>query len=611
MALPRKHRNESNNGLTEDHPDNGDGHVEEARKLNDEETRAWSAALGGAAIAAPILQDSLSLMRPYRSSIVPVSAIDKDWRVALGDGFFTCSQNEKEAVVVHECLHVVCNHFQRSERMEQDDWRTSNVAEDLEINQMIITISRLRMPPGTLIPEKLKAGREWMTGIDVPPHETMEKYYKLLGGGSDNHYGNGSGDNSSSGNGSNENSTDSDSGSDNGNAENDSDDSGAGSGSDDNQSNETNGGSGESENQGSGGSDSSESNEESNDSGSGGDQSSGDGSYSKDGNQPGGGQSSSSSGDDGDDSSEGGGPSNFSSFLDEDEDDSVGNDNSNRNRGNGQSHPQPCGGVPPEDISEEADNAGIPKAPVDKQIEAHISTVNAARKRSEALGNPGSGSLEDHFAFDLDRFAGDPPIDWRKNFRPVFQKAVSMQAYRKTAQSFRRINRRGSAFMKDVVFPGMVGYQIKVMMAIDTSASVTGYDDQLSLICKNAEEIMKAVMRNNKHGFSCFCVDTTIKPERIMTSIDDLDLTGGGGTDMAPAFEYVNGMKGRNRPDIFVLASDGEFDWDKCLPYWPNDMKVIIMITSPNQFVEGKPSTIPDWVMGKADVIDVSTRERA
>jgi len=165
--------------------------------------------------------------------------------------------------------------------------------------------------------------------------------------------------------------------------------------------------------------------------------------------------------------------------------------------------------------------------------------------------------------------------------------------------------------MKDVVFPGMVGYQVKVMMAIDTSASVTGYDDQLSLICKNAEEIMKAVMRNNKHGFSCFCVDTTIKPERIMTSIDDLDLTGGGGTDMAPAFEYVNGMKGRNRPDIFVLASDGEFDWNKCLPYWPDNMKVIILITSPRQFVDGKPSTIPDWVMGKADVIDVSTRERA
>ena len=610
MALPRKHRNNSNSSITDDQPANGEDHVEEARKLNDEETRAWSAALGGAAIAAPILQDSLSLMRPYRSSIVPVSAIDKDWRVALGDGFFTCSQNEKEAVVVHECLHVVCNHFQRSERMEQADWKISNVAEDLEINQMIITISRLRMPPGTLIPEKLKAGREWMTGIDVPPHETMEKYYKLLGGGSDNSYGNGSGDNSSSGNGSDGSSTDG--GSDNGNAGNDSADNGNSSDDNGNQSSGTNGDSGEQGEQEVGDSDSSASNAESNDSGSGDSQSSGDGSDSQNGNQSGGNQSSSSSSNDnGNGSSGSGGTPNFSSFLDEDEDDSVGNDNSNKNRGNSQSRPQPCGGVPPEDISEEADNAGIPKAPVDKQIEAHISTVNAARKRSEALGNPGSGSLEDHFAFDLDRFAGDPPIDWRKNFRPVFQKAVSMQAYRKTAQSFRRINRRGSAFMKDVVFPGMVGYQVKVMMAIDTSASVTGYDDQLSLICKNAEEIMKAVMRNNKHGFSCFCVDTTIKPERIMTSIDDLDLTGGGGTDMAPAFEYVNGMKGRNRPDIFVLASDGEFDWNKCLPYWPADMKVIILITSSRQFVDGKPSTIPDWVMGKADVIDVSTRERA
>lgn len=528
------------------------------RPLNDDEEEIWAASIGGAAIAAPILQSSLALMRPYKSEIVPVSAIDRNWRVGLGDAFFKYSQHEREAIVVHECLHVVCNHFQRADNSGQDDWHVSNVAEDLEINQMIVTISRLRMPEGTLIPKKLTKQLPWMTGVDVPPQQTMEKYYKILGGDSGKLGGAGQANQDQQGDETKNDGSSTDhqeSYSNQSNEDQDHDDA------DENSSGQAGKGQDGSDDEGS----------------------------EEDLNQTGG--STSSSGSSGSDDPE--------SYENMNESSSPGESNSKQN---------PCGGVSPDDVSDEADSAGIPKAPIDQQIKAHISTVDAARKRASALGTPGFGTLEDQFAFDVSKFGGDPPIDWRRNFRPIFQKAVSSQAYRKTAISFRRINRRGSAFMRDVVFPGMVGYQIKVIMAIDTSASVVGYDNQLSLICKNAEEIMKAVMRNNKKGFSCFCVDTQIKPEKIMTSIDDLDLTGGGGTDMAPAFKYVDELKGKNRPDIFILASDGEFMWDKCLEYWPDDMKIIIMITSKNQFVNGKPTTIPEWVMDRADVIDVSGR---
>lgn len=548
-----------------------------ARPLNDEEEKLWAASLGGAAIAAPILQSSLALMRPYKSKIIPVSAIDRNWRVGLGDAFFKYSQHEREAIVVHECLHVVCNHFQRAENSGQDDWHVSNVAEDLEINQMIVTISRLRMPEGTLIPKKLTKQLPWMTGIDVPPQQTMEKYYNILGGGSNNKNEAGQSEQDQQDQGQ----SDDDSEQDNTNGMPINDQSSSGnyqqkSSDSDSQSDEE-----QDAGNSNGGSDSTV--EDKQDASNGG----------------------SGSGEDdldGDDDS-----SNSSGSGDDSESDNGMDGSTSSESGSKQN---PCGGVPPEDVSDEADSAGIPKAPIDQQIKAHISTVDAAKERASALGTPGAGTLEDQFAFDVSKFGGDPPIDWRRNFRPIFQKAVSSQAYRKTATSFRKINRRGSAFMKDVVFPGMVGYQIKVVMAIDTSASVVSYGDQLSLICKNAEEIMKAVMRNNKNGFSCFCVDTQIKPEKIMTSIDDLDLTGGGGTDMAPAFKYVNELKGKNRPDIFILASDGEFMWDKCLEYWPDDMKVIIMITSKDQFVNGEPKTIPAWVMDRADVIDVSGRIR-
>lgn len=104
-------------------------------RLTPEQRKIWAASVAGAGIASPVLLSALTMLQPYRSKIVDVAAIDQDWRVAVGDTFFQYPQHEREAIIIHECLHVTCNHFSRARIDGQSNQEISNVAEDLEINQ--------------------------------------------------------------------------------------------------------------------------------------------------------------------------------------------------------------------------------------------------------------------------------------------------------------------------------------------------------------------------------------------------------------------------------------------------------------------------------------------
>lgn len=117
---------------------------------------------------------------------------------------------------------------------------------------------------------------------------------------------------------------------------------------------------------------------------------------------------------------------------------------------------------------------------------------------------------------------------------------------------------------------------------------------------REAQEIVK-----NGLGEDClkaFCVDTEMKDVQPVSDVNDLDITGGGGTDMMPAFRYICELPKRDKPDIFVLATDGFVPWDACkrwLPDW--QCEVIILITDNDGLKQ-----IPDWMHDNATVIDIS-----
>lgn len=607
-------------------------------RLTPEQRKIWAASVAGAGIASPVLLSALTMLQPYRSKIVDVAAIDQDWRVAVGDAFFQYPQHEREAIIIHECLHVTCNHFSRARIDGQSDQEISNVAEDLEINQMVASLRRVRLPEGALYP-KCASAPQGAGLIDVPPGQLMESYYRMISNGhgiddmkremrkqqaqsderrrQEDPSSNGSQDDASSGT--------------------------AGSQGDHQGQPQRPGGdqdaTGPQDTQSMGGGDPSDASPQDGDitsdprqggashmtrsggprsdrrSGSSGDRddasqnagrSSADGFQGSQEDSPDGSQGSQGRdqvGDPGLDGPQGGDPSEGSGSQFQDR---AGSGSSDDGGNDGRSVAGLCGNGEVDRVRDEADRAGVRKVRPASKSKATEQMMDEMEKSIRMNGRPGSSTLDETFLVMLDKVIHPPELNWRSLLRTTASDLMSKQAYQKTEYSFKRVNRRGSAFMKDCAFPSMVGYAPLVMMAIDTSGSrVDG--EQFVVDMQNASDILKAVGKLSKHSFSAFCVDTDVKKIQPVNRVEDLDFTGGGGTDMSVAFRYVRDLPRRKRPDVFVLATDGGFDWDKCAKVWPDNMKIIILITDAWYLQPGK---IPDWVYGEAKVIDCSIKRR-
>lgn len=604
-----------------------DGVRDPEYRLDDSERKIWSAALAGAGMAAPILLRPLMMMQPYKSKLVDVSAIDEKWRVALGDKFFEYPQREREAIVTHECLHATCNHFQRAKNAGLTDPDMLNVAEDLEINQMIMDLQRVRLPDGALMP-KAKGVDSRFGLIDVPASKSMEEYYKLFSNGQvkcpekkDDRLGSagddedqigpppasmekdindliaammpqtGSVDDESDAQG-----RDQQGAGGQGQAERDD-----GSGS---PSTSTNHGDG-SDREGYDGDRAGDSSGiESTDSSAGNDHNgSGDDGSSR--------FESSGSSSDGDDSltpqdGHSGAGAGSESNEHEDSDCSgaavvpAGSNEPDKPKTNAERGRDLCGNSEMDKIRQEADKAGVRGIADDMRAEAMRDMSAEAGKRLQMNGKAGVSTMDREFLVKLDALVAAPAIPWRRLLQTDMSEYVSKMAYAKTEYSFKRVNRRASSYMKDIVLPSMVGYAPIVMMGIDTSGSRVG-DGQFELDARNAEAILKATGKLSKNSFSAFSVDTNVKKTHLVNRVEDINFTGGGGTDMSVAFDFVRNLPRRRRPDIFILSTDGGFDWDKCIRVWPKNMKVIILLTD-HYYV----SRVPSWVYSYAKVIEVT-----
>jgi predicted metal-dependent peptidase len=254
-----------------------------------------------------------------------------------------------------------------------------------------------------------------------------------------------------------------------------------------------------------------------------------------------------------------------------------------------------CGSDKSEEISSEADRAGIERSTPSDAAEAKQAVVDNVK----ASLNYGDSSGDQVFDNMLLHAMEPPKVDWRDEFKHTISHVYSMQSYKKTYYSYNRVNRRGSAFMRDVVFPGMVGSDPIVMVAVDTSGSMS--KGELRNAINELGGILKTISHGSKGGIGFFCVDTKMKDVQMVSDPEELDITGGGGTDMAPAFAYVDGLRNSKRPDVFVLATDAGFDWNKTLDNWPKNMKVVLLITD-----EGGMKEVPSSVYALADVIDIA-----
>jgi predicted metal-dependent peptidase len=109
---------------------------------------------------------------------------------------------------------------------------------------------------------------------------------------------------------------------------------------------------------------------------------------------------------------------------------------------------------------------------------------------------------------------------------------------------------------RGIALPSIYGEELKIVVAIDTSASID--DEQLKSFLAELYEIMQVFRHYVIELIEC---DATIQNIQRLTPMESLEpmLKGGGGTDFRPVFEYIETMNEDFKFLIYFTDGKGVF----------------------------------------------------
>lgn len=185
-----------------------------------------------------------------------------------------------------------------------------------------------------------------------------------------------------------------------------------------------------------------------------------------------------------------------------------------------------------------------------------------------------------------------PKVDWRRVLAAEIRKGLTTVSG-KVDYTYRRPSRRAHA-CPDVVLPALERPVPEVVVLCDTSGSMG--EDQLGAVLAEVDGLLKGVglARNRMRILS---VDSAVKSSQRVASVAQVDLVGGGGTDMGAGLAAAARL--RPRPSVVVVLTDGMTPWPDRPP---KGMQVVVaLVGTPAQ--GGRPWQPPSW----ARVVEVDT----
>jgi predicted metal-dependent peptidase len=151
-----------------------------------------------------------------------------------------------------------------------------------------------------------------------------------------------------------------------------------------------------------------------------------------------------------------------------------------------------------------------------------------------------------------------PKVDWRRLLAAELRRAVA-QVSGAVDYSYRRPSRRSSV-AGDVVLPALRRPVPEVAVVCDTSGSMTA--DLLAMVLAEVEGLLRALgLARQVRVLAC---DTAVAAAQRVTSARQVQLTGGGGTDMGAGIAAAAAL--RPRPAITVVLTDGYTPWPADAP---------------------------------------------
>jgi predicted metal-dependent peptidase len=181
------------------------------------------------------------------------------------------------------------------------------------------------------------------------------------------------------------------------------------------------------------------------------------------------------------------------------------------------------------------------------------------RRHNEQAGNVPAGLL---------RWASDvlePKVDWRRLLAAELRRAVADTAGA-VDYSYRRPSRRAAA-AGQVVLPALRRPVPEVAVVCDTSGSMS--DDLLAMALAEVEGLLRSLgLVRQVRVLAC---DVAVAPAQRVSSARQVELAGGGGTNMGAGIEAAAGL--RPRPAVTVVLTDGFTPWPE---QPPRGMRVVI-----------------------------------
>lgn len=179
----------------------------------------------------------------------------------------------------------------------------------------------------------------------------------------------------------------------------------------------------------------------------------------------------------------------------------------------------------------------------------------------------------------------DPVVDWRKEFASIVRRAYASVAGQRD-YTYSRQSRRQSAMNQTgqgIVLPAMRAPEPpKVTLVFDTSGSMS--DDMIAWSLAECKGILRGLGSSGR-SVNVIACDAVASDTQRVTRVENVDLSGGGGTDMRVGIAAA--MESREKPEVIVVLTDGYTPWPD------EQIKGVTLIAALT--TEGAADQVPEW----------------
>ena len=171
-------------------------------------------------------------------------------------------------------------------------------------------------------------------------------------------------------------------------------------------------------------------------------------------------------------------------------------------------------------------------------------------------------------------------VPWNRLLRSIVRRAIADAAGRVQFTYSKPSRRSGNG----LIFPSMRGPRLRVSLVVDTSGSMSAGD--LSAALSEVKGVLKAAGIAGDRVNVLTCDAETGAAQRI-GRVEDVVLTGGGGTDMRVGISAAEDA--RPEPHVVVVLSDGDTPW----PTTPSKARLVCVVIGN----ERAAALTPSWAL--------------